>query len=400
MYSIMDPDDVFLYLVAGVTEAFYTGSRSQSALLRQALNKFTALQMVNRIQPHSSLSAILEDLEEPIMDWWPGQLPNVIQTGEVGAAWSVFFDGSPDEWVEDFLAQKGVQRRFWQSLQELQADIDQSAIKVVQKICRDTPQVLSSIYCTIRRFLIEHPVTTIFELQQALGNFPEIPTRIINSFYEAPDRFERYSRQQGYYWLCPYCHGILNWAENGKIPRCARHSVCGRLHPRYEKRTRLDEKPGLVRLKWGLHRRVCIPGIPEIELYEWVRDQQKCHPPLVTAVDLWPGADQYDLRICFVDDDIWGIDVKDYADPVDLYRKIRKPGKTNEVYFYNQGELKWSQAFFVVPQYRLDWNPHYIEFFKRAEPSRQHALPPNIQIKSIKQFRQTMQQKLARLRKP
>jgi hypothetical protein len=395
----MDPDDVFLYLVAGVTESFYIGSRTQPALLKQALNKFTALQMVNKIRPHLSISSLFEDLEEPISTWWPGQLPSVIQTGEVGAQWSLFFDGSPDEWVEDFLAQKGVQKRFGQSLQEFQADIDQSAIKLVQKICRDAPKPLSSVYRTIRRFLIKHPVTTLFELQQALGNFPEISTRIINSFYEAPDRFERYARQQGSYWLCPYCHGILNWAENGKIPRCARHSVCGRLYPGYEKRTALNDQLGLVRLKWGLHRRVCVPGIPEIEIYDWMVNLQRRYSTFISEVELWPDVDQYDLRICFTDD-IWAVDVKDYADPVELYRKIQKPGKPSEIYFSNQGELKWTQAFFVVPQYRLDWNPQYIDLFKRAAPSRQQALPQNIQIKSVKQFQRAVQQKLAKLRKP
>src|SRR5436190_1130201 len=313
----MDADEVFLYLVAGVVEGAQKGFRSPSPLFQQALNKLTALQLTEgKILP-PTFHDVLDELEKPLGEWWPGSLPSFVQQEEIRPTWSILYERTPDDhWVEEFLERRGVRLGIEQSLQEFQADIDQSAIKDVQDICRNDPQKLTIVYSTIRRFLIEHPVTTLFELQQTLGNFPLIPMKLVNSFYEAPERFERYAKYKGRYWLCPYCHGILNWGENGRIPRCARHSVCGKLSPDYRNTKPLDEMPGLIRLKWGLHRRVCIPGLPEVELYDWCEKQRAVHPGLLVSVILWPGVDRYDLQLCFCDGEVWAVDVKDYADPI------------------------------------------------------------------------------------
>ncbi len=393
----MDADEVFLYLVAGVVEGAQKGFRSPSPLFQQALNKLTALQLTEGKTLPPTFSDVLDELEKPLGEWWPGIPPSFVQQEEIRPTWSILYERTPDDhWVEEFLERRGVRLGLEQSLQEFQADIDQSAIKDVQDICRNDPQKLAIVYATIRRFLIEHPVTTLFELQQTLGNFPLIPMKLVNSFYEAPERFERYAKHKGRYWLCPYCRGILNWGENGRIPRCARHSVCGKLSPDYRNKKPLAEKPGLIRLKWGLHRRVCIPGIPEVELYDWCEKQRVVHPCLLVAVILWPGVDRYDLQLCFCDGEVWAVDVKDYADPIALYRKLHEHEHSADI--FDLGTLKWTQGFYVVPQYRLDWDHTYIDQFKRAAPKGQKPLPPNIQIVGQKRFQERVQEKLRGLK--
>ncbi len=393
----MDADEVFLYLVAGAVEGAQKGFRSPSPLFQQALNKLTALQLIAGKTLPLTFNDVLDELEKPIGIWWPGPLPSFVKQEEIRPTWSILYERTPDDhWVEEFLERRGVRLRIGQPLQEFQADIDQSAIKDVQDICRKDPQALASVYSAIRRFLIEYPVTTLFELQQALGNFPQIPMKLINSFYEAPERFERYARYEGRYWLCSYCHGILNWGENGRTPRCARHSVCGKLFPDYRDRKPLVERHGLIRLKWGLHRRVCIPGIPEIELYEYAEQLHRAHPALLVSVILWPGVDRYDLQLRFADGAVWAVDVKDYADPIGLYRKLHEHEDSADI--FDLGPLKWTQGFYVVPQYRLDWDRTYIDQFKRAAPQGQKPLPPRIQIVGQKRFQERVQEKLRELK--
>ncbi len=390
----MDIDDVFLYVVAGAVEGARKDFRSSSPLLQQALNKLAALQLENQRQPQPTLEDVLNDFERPIKEWWPGKLPSVIREGEISPHWTILYQRMPDEtWVEEFLEKRGASRRFGTSLQEFQADIDQSAILTVQDLCRNNPQIGEDVYRTVRRFLIRYPVTTAFHLHQELGSLPLIPQKTIYSFYESPSRFDRYSRYEGKYWECPYCHGVLNWIENGKLPRCARHSVCSKLSVDYQGRKPIEEKPGLLRLKWGVHRRICIPGIPELELYQELEALQKSHPGLLT-LELWPGVDVFDVLIQFADRQktMWAVDMKDYADPVALYHKI------HEADYPRFGRFQWNLAFYVIPQYRISWNPRYITQFKRSAPGGQRYLPTGIEIVSRDQLLRRVRQKLSTLK--
>ena len=154
--------------------------------------------------------------------------------------------------------------------------------------------------------------------------------------------------------------------------------------------------PGLIPLKWGLHRRVCIPGLPEVELYDWCEKQRAVHPGLLVSVILWPGVDRYDLQLCFCDGEVWAVDVKDYADPIALYRKLHEHEHSADI--FDLGTLKWTQGFYAIPQYRLNWNHTYTDQFKRAAPKGQKPLPPNIQIVGQKRFQERVQEKLRGLK--
>ncbi|MDX9956513.1 MAG: hypothetical protein RBT75_20620, partial [Anaerolineae bacterium] len=78
------------------------------------------------------------------------------------------------------------------------------------------------------------------------------------------------------------------------------------------------------------------------------------------AVDLWPGVDQYDLRIVFNTGEVWAIDIKDIANPGHLRSQLQQ-----EPQFVNVGDLSWDKAWFVVPQYRCEWSRDYV---RRATP--------------------------------
>ncbi len=333
---MIDPNDVFLYLVAGLADAYCHNERWRSELFRQAMHKFTALQLSQGVLPQSHLNAFLKDLEKPIRSWWPGALPPLVQAEAGRADWTLLFNNGPDECIDTLLSEYGLRLRFGQSLQEFQADIDQSAIREIQQICRNNLPALENAYCQIRRFLIDHPVTTYAELQIALGRIPQIPFSLIQRFYEPSANFKSLAMKQGAYWLCPHCGGILNWNEEATIPLCARHSVCGKLYPGYVQSKRFEDQPQLLRLKWSAHRRICIPGIPEIELYSWLCKMQKRYPDVIIEVRLWPEADRYDLLIRLAHQgqvETWAVDVKDYADPAELLRKIQHQDRPHQLFF-------------------------------------------------------------------
>lgn len=278
------------------------------------------------------------------------------------------------------------------SLQLFQADIDQSAILEVMNICGKTNPPLTQVYTTVRRFIIENPWTTLSTLQQALGSIPQLPLDLINSFYETPASFSRLAKRHGSYWQCPHCEGILNWIEGEVTPRCARHSVCGKLFPDYQGMVPLAERFDLLRLKWGLHRRVCVPGLAEIKLFRWLEDLKKSKTEIQDII-LWPEVDQYDIQVVFQDTPpfVVAIDVKDYDNPIQLANKIREDKRPNF------GSLRWDLWMYVVPQYRMQWNARYIRQCKSQFGTSygKSLLPTNVRIVHEEAFRRFVYKRLA-----
>lgn len=387
----INAENVFSYLVGGVAEASKTQFRyPYPSLFRQALNQLSVLQLRHKQALPPEMKELLVMFESPIGDWWPGQPPRTL-IEQFGKESVLLYEGQPEQWVWNYLEKRGAKMLSPESLQFFQADIDQSSILEVMDICGKANPPLTQVYTTVRRFLIKHSWTTLSELQQELGSIPQLSMELINSFYETPADFNRLAKRKGSYWRCPHCDGILNWID-GNSPRCARHSVCGKLFPDYQGMQPLSERFDLLRLKWGLHRRVCVPGLAELKLFEWLEDLKKQRTGIRDVV-LWPSVDQYDIQISFQDasNTVWAIDVKDYDSSVQLANKIREDKRSNF------GSLSWSLWIYVVPQYRLQWNARYIHQCKSAlkNPQGKSLLPQNVRIMSEEAFRQLVYRKIA-----
>lgn len=386
---LVTAEDVFPYLVGGIAEASKTHFRyPYPSLFQQALNKLSVLQLLYGKDLPTELKDLLALFEEPIGAWWPGPLPREVER-EMGKTFTLMYDGQPEGWVWDYLGERGAKLLSPESLQYFQADIDQSAIIEVMTLCNMANPPLTDLYVTVRRFLIENPWTTLSALQQSLGCFPQLSMQLINSFYETPDVFRRHAMRNGSYWLCPHCGGILSWEEREPLPRCARHSVCGRLFPGYQGRQALAERIDLLRLKWGIHRRVCIPGIPELRLFRWLAGL-KVPGSGLDDVLLWPGVDQYDLQLRFTGSEVWAVDVKDYENPAELFHKVQRD-KLPKL-----GALDWRKGFYVVPQYRIRWNPRYIQQVRQAgnKQKGKPLLPAGVEVVSEERFRERVQEQL------
>jgi len=221
------------------------------------------------------------------------------------------------------------------------------------------------------------------QIQQRLGALPLLRNKTVAEFYEPEEDFFDRAYYQKQFWRCPHCRNILNWVDGA--PRCARHSICGRLTAGYQARTPVAPTGNWLRLKRSVAQRVCVPGLPEVRLYDWACKLQEKDAGLLD-VSLWPGVDRYDLRLVFSDNSAWAIDVKDYADPTNLARQVS--GKS----FYNLEPFRWDEGYYVFPRHRLEWNRSYVELFNRAA-----NLPGPIIGLGEDEFRQQVQRKLSTL---
>jgi len=75
-------------------------------------------------------------------------------------------------------------------------------------------------------------------------------------------------------------------------------------------------------------------------------------------VELWPEFDRYDLRLRFADGEAWAVDVKDWAEPSLLARRVNAQAAP-----FTSGP-RWSRAFFVFPQERQRERPDYVRAFE------------------------------------
>lgn len=350
--------DTFTYLVAGVLESIDTNfSYPYSGPFKFALDRLASLMVINGTNFPKSMPELLALFALPLNEWWPGSLPDEID----GRFPLLTDDGEFDEQIEDYLFDSDLKLTFGESFYKIRSVIDQKEISDMVLRARSGSSDLADQYVIARRFLIENPwIGGRFEsLPNDLVTFREVVTR---SYIKVP----KSALHDGVYWLCPYCRGILVW--DGNKPRCAKPSICARQSSDYLEMQALKPEPDMLCLKKSIHSRVCLPGIPEIDLYRKLLEKQKYASSKIQKVDLWPDADTYDIRIAFNDGTAWAIDVKDYANPVALAKKIT--GK--QIPNFGHKVFGWSKAFYVIPDYREEYSLGYLakvrEIFSRNKP--------------------------------
>jgi len=355
----LDDQTAFNYLAAGILGTagdfrypFYAldgdecDASPPHSLFQQALNMVAVLILRAGHPLPQGLGQWLDMFGQPLANWWPGTLPEGIRPHD-----ALLFDLRPEDWVGPYLEGCGLDESVRRGLWYFQTDLDQAGIRVLQQWC--TQQNRPEVYTAFREFLIRHPVVTQEQYLTFQGRYPEVPVRL-KMFYVSPSPS---ALHDGHYWICPYCKGLLRWV--GDEPRCTRHSVCGRMTRKYKERTAQAQASIYQVLRAGVHWRVCVAGLPEVQLYDWLK--HRCGAVLTTVL-LWPGVDRYDLQLEFATGEVWAVDVKDYANPGKLRRELDKTRAP-----YKLPDKPWTRAFYVVPQYRLTWVGGYIAEARAAQ---------------------------------
>jgi hypothetical protein len=110
---------------------------------------------------------------------------------------------------------------------------------------------------------------------------------------------------------------------------------------------RIPYKPGMACTTEGIQRYVVAP---EIELF---RLHDRLQAEWGAILELYPDFDLFDLLVKFPNGAIWAVDLKDYANPVLLARRLNE-----RPFAWGQN---WAHAFYLFPDYRA--TPSYLNQF-------------------------------------
>lgn len=238
---------------------------------------------------------------------------------------------------------------------------EQELLRGALSVCQNANAPQS--YVALRRLFIEKPVLTSFELQQKLAepSFDCVNSHLSNAYEAAPIACITDDKS---YHCCGECGNLLLRTVVGGLiceeQRCRRKQANGTA---FVGRT-IPAREEPVWLKRGLRRFVAAPGRAELRLEMKLKK-------LGLAVELWPAFDRYDLRVSFSDGEVWAVDVKDWADPCLLARRIRADGGTPI-----PTSPSWTRAYFVFPDERKVERPDYVRAFQNQSsqlPKHLHA---------------------------
>lgn len=361
---------LFENLIIGLQEANQSSATTwlQVPLLRRGLN---GLAVALPAPPPLTARGWQALLSQPVRSWWPAALPRAAAfEGDFG----LLEDGRPSEEANRFYYTTLVEEAGLQGSSATAAArvLDNQLFVQLLARLRDkarqpaTAPAAQRDYVRLRRFLIEHPLTTAAAIGEAFQDARFLRTAEVGDLYE--------SAGPGPHWHCRHC-GPLHLADGGL--RGIRPQLCADHLPGSAALLPGPAGPGeVLRLRTGHLWRVCLPGKPELTLYEELMALHQRHSQRLAAPALWPGLDQYDLRLSWTTDGThWAVDVKDQQSPRLLGQSLT-PLKT-------QNNLEYDRAFYVVPDRWLA--PPHGSLYLRTVRENAH-LPANHSVIGLREF--------------
>ncbi len=349
-------NQLFLFLIAGLT-AFAENDwmYPYPSTLSRARGLLYGAAIESGKWKFESMSDFIRLVQTPIKSWWPYK---ILPEGIDPDGYLVNTDLEIPAYIEEFLLDLddlSEKQRF--DVKELKLVIDNRKIREALQQAKEHPE-LEEAYIVLRRFLIENPWIDV-------GNGVDIPREARQLMGQISDYYEMPSinmRHEGKFWLCPRCNGILIWV-NGRT-RCATEGLCERLVDF----TKAKSIFGDIRtLKMTFRKRVQLPGLPEIDLFN-----ELVNIPDV-EVKLWPEADRYDLSVDKKGKFRWAIDVKDYASEFALSTLFRRKSPPSI--------KKGVEFFYAVPDHREQLNRGYLHRLKKLSPK-------NVQVRLVSELLQ------------
>lgn len=338
MATMLTPDELTLHFVAtGIIMLTQRVRQGQGIFpypepLQRGLDRLTIAALRRGSPAPQGVPDLLEWCQQPIRRW-PLDLPNEAVADDETLLLHGYPSGTCDTWAcanPDVEAEL-TERRLMQQVFEL---------------CSEAQDTVG--YVAFRSLLISSPTLTVLEqeeqcIQPDLIRFSEL----LHSCYQpAPPGWA----SGGSYVCCTHCGNLLHpLADDGYV--CETEACSYEAGPLLGRRLAAAAHPmWLVR---GLRRFVAAPGRTELRLAHAIK-AMRLH------VELWPELDQYDLRITLPNQDVWAIDVKDWANPFLLGRRLEPIPP----------QPSWDQALIVVPDYRLQQRDDYLRALRNTCPHR------------------------------
>jgi hypothetical protein len=331
-------------------------------MLSHALNKL-ALDLTKVSYPRT-LTGLLALLEKPVKTWYP---PSLLPK-EFDSDFGLVYEGSLSEEASRYLYEELLERtKLSNSASAVAQQIAienfqfQKILERLQEIYNTDhyPEQVQQEYVWLRRFLIENPYTTTVQLRKVFSQTRHLSIQEVGELYEECEENEPC-------WNCDRCGPLFE--KYGQL-RGIKPSACNDHRQDLPYVQKLTWKQGLRRLKFGIHWRICLPGIPEMRLFKVLEDLQSNYSEQLCAIHLYPGIDRYDLQLCFCNGSNWAVDVKDYRDPYNLAPKLTS--------LFGEGDLHYDESFYVIPNQRLQQREDYLEILREQAkklPSSTHLL--------------------------
>lgn len=376
-------DHLFSYLIVGLSK-FINATSSQYSYpyppeLQHAMN-FLALKMGNRYP--ETLPSLLALLHTPIDSWLPKQidLPEGLYR-----EFPILSNNDFHEITSEFLEDNALNGTI--GFESIGHARDNALVKRwIEQVRNDYAQAeddnlarrIANDYAQARYTIIEHPIGSRTSIKKQLITNSYIDR--IMGFYEPT--FEAQHRLAGNettgYKVCGQCGPIRRYPDGHT--NSLKPQTCQGRCPFSDNWTTIQDDNLLV-LKRGIQLRVMIPGRAEIDLYHQLYNVERKQPRRrrIREVELYPAVDAYDIRITLANGHVLAVDVKDYQDAVALGIKIRESGLTLPNHY---SELRWDDAFFIIPEYHERAQPGY-----RDQALRQIGeLPEHVHLMTDKQF--------------
>lgn len=344
-----NPDVMLLRDVATAVVRFDSAVRLQSFTLpypaeaQRALDRVVLACLRVGARPPSGLPELIRWCRARPLGSWPlDQLPDSLFGSEDRLIDAIA--GSPTQLCHE-LAVRG-------RGDSAARQYDRLVIREAMRVCQEawSPEC----YTAFRRMLVTRPVLTEDEWLELSTDLYLDPVRFLVEEIYAPVPAGYGSA--GTYLCCARCLTLLTplswggwWCERDQC----RHQGAAP-HGRVLETAEVGE---IRQLRRPLRQFVTSPGQAEVALERELRS-------LGLSVEMWPGFDAYDLRITFPDGYVWAVDVKDWAHPGFL-------GSTAEAV---RPDPPYDEACWVVPCFRAETRPGYLDAFARERPAHARGL--------------------------
>jgi len=368
--------DIFLFLAVGLARFLENGKRyPYPSELQKALHHLSLA--LGDKYPKTITDLLLLFSSKPLGDWWIGELPEGIDP-----RFELCFDDRLDEAIADYLIDREIKSA--STLQDLQIILDnqrmQNVLIKLREIYLTNPVGASQEYKSIREYLILHPWTNSTNLRQELRHLHYFdPKQVCDLFYLEAHIFPQLlhrppSVRVASYWNCRVC-GPLYFKYNrlGSV----KPSACLKRCPGPQGWQSIDPQGYPLVLREGIHLRTHIPGITEIQLYQWLTQQIAPQHSSLQEVHLWPAVDRCDLFL-IIHNHVLAVDVKDYRNPYALATVIKRDQRDQVPNLPD-----WQTWLYVYPTYRELQDPDYHKHVIQACM----PLSGNIMIMNDSQFK-------------
>jgi REase associating with pPIWI_RE/pPIWI_RE three-gene island domain Y len=304
-----------------------------SKKLQRGYDRLVALCLMSNQSPPQSVPDLIKLCERPIKQWPLPAVPEDVHPDDI-----LLHNHQPSFFCEDYA----------RTDRDIEAAISEE--RYMQRVFSECAFRPPEIYTFLREMLVLKPVLTEKELFLYYSQPPlMVVAELVKGAYEEAPGFLSHN---GYFTCCPGCNNLLLYSrEKGWL---CRDESCRFDRVNNEQIVRQFPVRGdqVYQLKHPLRRYVASPGRFELRLRDALRDLKTDGYGL--HVELYPLVDAYDLRVTFPDQEVWAIDVKDWASPYRLAEAV-KPFRTRP---------SWDRAFYVFPDRHKKRRLDYLEAFR------------------------------------